>query len=217
MAKKSQSVWGQLVSNVADEKLTDPDTVLGELDSLGKSIDDLNKAVELLNQRRAWSKQVADGVKAETDRDEAIQKIASEEAAFEKLTEEHEARLLPLIDARQRAVDAINFAADARRRLSETAGSESRNTALGGIDSEIAEVQAERQALQRTMKDRRDWIFRVETLGESAATSDKERLPSKREGLKKMQQMDSEIGVRITALQDKRNRAAATLLRPECL
>lgn len=215
--REQAGTWAAFVEDVEDKRLTNDDEILAALDRLNRSPKELTQDQEKLIERRELNSKAVAGDAAEIEYAKLQQQSADAEKSLADMIEKHHAKHEPLDRKIEAARNAISTAADARRRLLETAGNEAKRAAFGDIDAELAEVQAERQALQRTMKDRRDWIFKVETMGLSAAAGDSERLPSQREGLKKMQQMDSEIGVRITALQNKRNAAAESLLRPECI
>ena len=216
-ASEKLTAWAELVANIVDEKLTDADEILEALDRLQKSPEDLQRNCELLLKRREWACQAAAGDAADGEYAQLMQQQAEGERALEILVESHRKKLLPLATKIEQARTAISMAADARRRLQETAGGGSRMAATEKIDGQLQALHAERQAGQRLLQDRRDWIFKVATMGNSAATGDLERLPSAREGLKQMQQADAEFGIGIAELQQRRNAAVEQLLKPEAI
>ena len=184
---------------------------------LQKSPEELQAACESLNQRREWSSQTVAGDAAETEYTKLQQQSADAEKALADLIEKHNAKHEPLGWKIEAARNAISVAADARRRLTETTGDESKRTAFDDIDSELAKVQSEHQTVLKALRDRQTWVKEVQSRGNSAASEDLRRLSSARDGLKTMQQQDSEFRARLQALQDQRNAAAGSLLRPEAI
>ncbi len=218
VTRKQDRDWSALVQTLEDAKTPeDADKILAELERRGRTIEDLEKAADLLIQRWKWAKELADGEKAEVARNISIQEIAAEEAAFEKRQAEHQARLSPLIDARQRAVESIHRAADAKRRLLDTASETARSAAFGDIDAKMAELKVDHEPILKAIHDRRNWISKVEERGEHAATLDMERLSEAKKGLAVMLKQDSELNNRLSQLQDERAAAMAKLLKPEAI
>ena len=212
-----QSDWVGLVTGVADENGLEPGALLAALDRLGKSIEELQAAVELLARRRGWAVQAAAGDDAEASYADLQTQERASEKALQLLIAKHTAKCEPLGRQIETARQTISAAADARRRLLETAGDEARQAAFDEIDAELGETQVERNSLQSRMKGRRDWVFRVESLAKNAATADVAALPDARAGLRAMIEQDADLARQTTALQDRRNTAAKRLLEPEAI
>lgn len=222
-AKKAENVgalqleWLGVVSGVADENGLEPGALLAALNRLGKSIEELQAAVELLAKRRGWAILAAEGDAAEESYAGLLSQERASEKALQLLIAKHTAKCEPLGRLIDAACLAISSGADARRRLLETAGDEARQAAFDEIDAQLGEVQVERNLLQSRMKGRRDWLFRVESLGKHAATADVATLADARAGLKQMQTQDADLARQTTTLQDRRNVAAKRLLLPESI
>lgn len=216
-AKANAASWSQFVADVVDERTKDPDEILSGLDRLQKSPEQLQAACELLVQRREWARQSADGAAAETGYNKLTEQSEAAGKELESLIEVHQKKQIPLQNKIEAARNAISVAADARRRLSETAGDESKRAAFDEIDSELEKLQVERQPVLKAIRDRQTWIQEVHSRGNSAAPDDMKRLSDARAGLQEMQKQDSEFSGKLTALQDRRNAAAELLLKPEAI
>lgn len=210
-----QAEWVGLVTGTADENGLEPGVLLMALDRLGRSIEELQAAVELLARRRGWAVQAAAGDAAEESYAGLLLQERAGEKALEILIKKHRQKGEPLDRLIETARLAISSGADARRRLLETAGDEARQAAFDEIDAQLGEVQVERNSLQTRMKGRRDWVFRVESLGTHAASADVANLADARAGLRAMIEQDEDLAGQTTALQDRRNTAAKRLLEPE--
>ena len=213
--KQDAASWAELVSDVCDERMQDPDAILTGLERLGKTPEELQRACDLLVQRREWASQAAAGDAAEASYPGLTDQEAAAERELEKLVESHQRKQIPLQNKLEAARSAISVAADARRRLAETAGDESKRVAFDAIDADLAALQAEQLTLLKSLTDRKRWVHEIESRGQSAATEDLARLPSAREGLKDLQRQDAELRSRQVDLQSRRNAAAQMLLRPE--
>lgn len=216
-AHKIAMTWAVFVADVCDERTTDADEILTALEKLNRTPEQLQTAINNLVRRREWAREASAGVSAEDNYSKLVEQESAAAAELEKLIETHHKKQLPLQAKLEAARSAISVAADAKRRLQETAGDESRRTAFDAIDAELLKLQAEQKPLLKALHDREVWVKEVLSRGNSAATEDLRRLSSARDGLKTMQQQDSEFRARLQALQDQRNAAAESLLRPECL
>jgi hypothetical protein len=212
-----QAEWVGVVSGVADENGVEPGALLVALDRLDKSIEELQAAAELLAKRRAWAATAAAGDAAEESYAGLLLQERASEKALEILIQKHRSKCEPLGRQIDAARLAISSGADARRRLLETAGDEARQAAFDEIDAQLGEVQVERNLLQQKLRGRRDWVFRVESLGKHAATADVANLADARAGLRAMIEQDADLAGQTTALQDRRNTAAKRLLEPEAI
>ncbi len=213
--KQNADSWSQFVGDVCDEKMQDPDAILTGLERLGKTPEELQRACDLLIQRREWSRQATAGDAAEESYRGLMEQELAAEAELERLIESHQKKQIPLGKKIEQARTAMSVASDARRRLQETAGDESKRVAFSAIDLELQTLQAERQPLLKSIKDRERWISEIAQRGESAASEDAKQLPEARAGLASMRTEDAKFRVRLQTLQDQRNAAAQSLLRPE--
>ena len=216
-AKANAASWSQFVGDVCDERTKDPDEILTALDRLQKSPEELQAACELLNQRREWARQAADGAAAESTYSKLTEQATAAEKELESLIELHQKKQIPLQNKIEAARNSISTSADARRRLTETAGDEARAAAFADIDSELAEVQSEHRTVLKTLQDRERWVLEVSARGESAATEDHHRLPNAKRAMVEMQKQNSELSRKIATLQDRRNAAAESLLKPAAI
>ena len=216
-AHKIAMTWAVFVADIVDERTTDADEILTALERLNRTPEELQTAIDNLVRRREWARQACAGVSAEDNYSKLVEQEAAAAAELEKLIESHHKKQLPLQAKLEAARNAISVAADAKRRLQETAGDESRRTAFDAIDAELQTLQAEHQTVLKALHDRQTWVKEVQSRGNSAATEDLRRLSSARDGLKEMQKQDSEFRARLQALQDQRNAAAELLLKPEAL
>ena len=215
--KQNAASWSQFVGDVCDERTKDADEILSALDRLQKSPEELQAACELLIQRREWSRQAADGSAAESIYEKLQEQESAAETELENLIEGHQKKQIPLQNKLESARNAISVSADARRRLLETAGGESKRAAFDGIDSELAALQSEHQTVLKALRDREHWIQEVESRGNTAATEDRQRLSDARAGLPDMKKRDAEMRTKLTELQGRRNQAAESLLKPEAI
>jgi len=215
--KKNAASWSQFVGDVVDEKLKDPDEILAGLEVLNRTPADLQAACELLIQRREWSAQVAAGSKAESQHPKNLAKIQTEVELFKKLTEEHEARLIPILSQRDATVQQISTAADAKRRLLDTCSAESHQSATADIDQRIEETQAAQHDVAKRIRDCEIWVLGVDSQGDKAATADVAKLAAMRKKLETLQVEHSGCNSRMQSLQDERGEASASLLKPEAI
>lgn len=216
--QQNASSWVELVTSLNSAKTRqDADRILAELDRHGKTIEELEAAADLLVKRRQWAKQLDEVAKAEGRYEKSLGKIRDEEAAFERLREEHEARMLTLIQERDLAVAAISLGGDAKRRLMETCSSAARQCATSEIDQRIAEAQRERNALRQRIKDRHLWLEKVEGYGKAAATDDVRMAAEKQAELREWRREESAFGARLEALQQELQTAAMEMLKPESI
>lgn len=213
-ARENAASWSQFVADVVDERTKNPDEILSGLDRLNHSPEELQAACDLLIQRREWNSQVMTGESAEIEYSKLQQQSADAEKALEELTRKHHEKYASLDEKIQAARSAISTAASAKRRLSETAGRESKRMAFDEIDSELQQLQAERQPVLKAIQDRQTWIQEVQSRGQSAASDDIKRLSDARAGLREMQKLDSEFVSKLSVLQERRNKAEAQLLQP---
>ena len=216
-AKANAASWSQFVADVVDERTTDADEILTALERLNRTPEELQTACELLNQRREWARQAADGAAAESTYSKLTEQATAAEKELESLIELHQKKQIPLQNKIEAARNAISTAADARRRLLETTGNEAKRAAFDCIDSELAEVQSEHQTVLKTLQDRERWVLEVESRGNTAATEDSQRLADAKSGLSGMKKRDAELRGKLTALLDRRNAAAESLLKPEAI
>ena len=215
MRKAKQGTWAQLVGSVVDERLKDSDKILKALDELNRTPEELQTACELLIQRRAWAAELAAGRQAEKDHPNHSAAIDAENEAFKRAQAEHEARLCPLIGRRDAGVRLISAGETARRQLLETVSDEAQELATADIDARFKEFEAVNAEVQKRHRDREDWIINVESLGESAPSSDIERLPSARAGLTDLRKELDDFAARFEALNAERTAALEALLIPE--
>ena len=216
-AKANAASWAQFVADIVDERTKDADEILSGLDRLQKSPEELQAACELLIERREWNSQATAGDAAEIEYSKLQQHSDDAEKALKDLIEKHHAKHEPLDRKIQAARTAISTGADAKRRLRETAGEESRRTAFADIDAELQKLQAEHQPVLKAIHDRQTWIREIESRGQSAATADRQRLPDAKTGLAVVRKQDTEFTGKLSALQDRRSAANELLLRPECI
>ena len=213
--RSNQAAWSTLVASVHDEKLTNADKILTALEKLGRTPEEMQAACELLIQRRAWAAELAAGRQAEKDHTKHVNAIDEETVAFKRAQAEHEARLCPLIGRRDAGVRLISAGETARRQLLETVSDEAQELATADIDARFKEFEAVNAEVQKRHRDREDWIINVESLGESAPSSDIERLPSARAGLTDLRKELDDFAARFEALNAERTAALEALLIPE--
>ena len=213
--RSNQAAWSTLVASVHDEKLTNADKILTALEKLGRTPEEMQAACELLIQRRAWAAELAAGRQAEKDHTNHSAAIDAENEAFKRAQAEHEARLCPLIGRRDAGVRLISAGETARRQLLETVSDEAQELATADIDARFKEFEAVNAEVQKRHRDREDWIINVESLGESAPSSDIERLPSARAGLTDLRKELDDFAARFEALNAERTAALEALLIPE--
>ena len=219
-AEKHQAnaaAWAAFVADVVDERMTSADDIFIGLNVMEKTPAELQSACVLLVERRAWAIQAAEGNAAEESYAGLQSQELSSEKALAALIAKHRQKCEPLGRQIDAARLAISSGADARRRLLETAGDEARQAAFDEIDAQLGEVQVERNLLQQKLRGRRDWVFRVESLGKHAASVDVANLADARAGLRAMIEQDADLAGQTTALQDRRNTAAKRLLEPEAI
>lgn len=214
VARKSGGEWQALVIAVADDKATDPDATLAELDRLGKTPDDLAQAVELLSQRRAWSALVAAGAKAESDHPQAKKAIDAEVALFAALEEKHEQRLRPLQQAQAAAAQAMTEAAEARRRLVETASDPLRLAAVADADEKLTDLRRERAEFDRQLRSKEDRLAELSRQEDDDLVGHVDRLKSEIEAMRAQARSFDE---RATALNSECEAARKQLERPEAI
>ena len=213
--KADQATWSKLVADVHDEKLKDADKILAELEKLDRTPEDLQAACELLIQRRAWAAELEAGRKAATDHAKHLAAIDSENAAFKRAMDEHEAKLAPLMNKCDAGVQRISLGDSARRGLLETVSAEARELATAEIDDRFKELEAEKAEVQKRFRDREDWVHRVEMLGEAATAGDLERLPAAQAGLAELRDELESFAPQFEALNSERIAAMESLLNPE--
>ena len=213
--RSNQAAWSTLVASVHDEKLTNADKILTALEKLGRTPEEMQAACELLIQRRAWAAELAAGRQAEKDHAANVKAIDEETAAFKRAQAEHEARLAPLRQKRDAGVQRISQGDSARKRLLETASAEARELATADIDDRFKALEAEKTEVQKRFRDRENWIISVESLGETAATGELERLPAAQAGLTELRDELESFAPQFEALNSERIAAMEALLIPE--
>ena len=209
--------WSQFVGDVLDEKLRDADEILSGLERLGKSPEDLQAAITLLLQRREWAGAVAAGDAAEAEYPKLTQQAADAEQALKKLIDAHHTKFASLGDKIERARNAISAGAGARRELLETCSLESQMAATADVDSRIAETQAAKSNVAKRLRDCENWVLGVDSEGDKAASSDLERIVGMREKLAGLESELSGFNSKLATLQDERNAASASMLKPESI
>jgi len=215
--KQFTASWAKFVGDVADEKLTDADEILSGLERLGKSPANLQVAITLLLQRREWAGAVVAGDAAESDYPKLKQQAADAEQALKKLIDAHHTKFASLGDKIERARNAISAGAGARRELLETCSLESQMAATADVDSRIAETQAAKSNVAKRLRDCENWVLGVDSEGDKAASSDLERIVGMREKLAGLESELSGFNSKLATLQDERNAASASMLKPESI
>ena len=211
---KGASDWQKLVGEVLDETASDPDDVLARLDRLHKTTDDLSKAVELLRQRRLWSKEANDGETAETDLNNATEQLAKLDRELESLLEKHEAKLLPIERKRDLAIQRISQADSSRRRLIETASDPILKQAARDTDANMAALRQEQsrhKLMTRGFGIDRDSILKND---DPALKDQAERLAN---GINRLKGQEAEFLERAETLNRASEAAREQLLRPEAI
>ena len=206
--------WQQTVIDVADEKETDPDAVLSDLDRLGKTPEDLAWAVDLLKQRRGWAVTVAAGATAEKVRPGNLKMVEAEIAAFTKLESDHESRLAPLRETERGAVFAITEAAAARSELARTATDPGALRAVADIGHQLESLRHERAEFEISLRAKEDRYGIVAAQQDSDLDGQTARLASD------VQAMRSELASfreRTEALAAEHELAHLQLLKPEAI
>lgn len=212
------SEWQKLVTEFVDSGgKVDPDAVLSKLDRLGRTLEDLEQAAELLTKRRGWATQLDAGSKAESEYPKLTKQIEDANAELVRLTEAHDAKHAHLDDKIRAARNAISMGADAKRQLLDTAGEETRLAATMDVDQKILDLQSERDALRKRIRDREGWLGSVRELGDNAAPQDRQRWNGAVAEFDEWQDQDRAFETRFEALQRERTKASEVLLRPESI
>ncbi len=214
VARTAAGEWQALVCRIADEHESDPDATLTTLDRLNKTPDDLAKAVGLLSQRRAWAATVAAGIAAEVEHPKITKKIDAELAAFKLVEEAHEAAVWPMTRAKAAAAQSMAEAAEARRRLCETATDPLRLAAVEQADSQLTELRRERAEHDRELRGKEDRLTELSRQEDSDLAGHVDRLKSEIEAMRA--QVHS-FNARAEKLNSESEVARAMLLLPAAI
>ncbi len=171
-ARQGQTAWQALVIAVADDKATDPDVTLAELDRLNKTPQDLEAAVDLLAKRRELARQVAGGAKAEADFAKINAAINAELATFTEASERHYATMRPLIQTKELAVTSIEAAYFAKRQLTDSATDPILLLAVRDADAAMAELRREKTDHDSRLKVKSDALYQYRTWPERFADAE---------------------------------------------
>lgn len=214
VAKTSANVWQQLVADVLDEKETDADAVLVELERLGKSPADLESAVKLLRQRRAWAAELKDGEAAEVDLRDATEKLAKLERELEEFTERIQRKMEPVDAKRMNAIHRLNIATTARERLINTASDPALTQAARGVEAEMNALRNEITKSKRIQ-------HAGQQLLDNMAAQENPELQQQVEGisqqLSKKKTVRDVFNERAAKLNSDSEAALQALLRPEAI
>jgi hypothetical protein len=206
--------WAVLVAAVVDETIAADDVVV-RLRKLGRDAGQLQQASELLRQRREWASAVEAGKAAETTLADCVRETAEAEAKLAKLVEAHEAKLQPVLLRREAAVRALNMASTAERSLRESVPRAARDRLLSGIVAEERALSANRESLEKEIRDVFHVVDTTESYGESASSTDKARLPAAKQRLATLRQRMRESDEAAAVLASKRSTVERDLLKPE--
>lgn len=212
---RSMSAWQTLVADVECGTLKDPDAILERLETLQKTPEELDGAIASLQRRKADAAVAA----TESSAEKAVAKQAGLLEAFETEMEsaiaQLEARRTELADAKLAAVTKLNLAIDARTRLLLSVPDATKRALLNPLQEQIAAAESELSECRKSIRDRQNWISQVESLEESAATSDQDELPGKRAGLKALKTQEAELVKSHETLVRQRDSVSLELLKPE--
>jgi hypothetical protein len=207
-AQSGSTPWRRLVIDVADGVATDESAVLAALADCGRTLADLVAAVDLLNRRRKWAAEVAAGSQAEPALPEVDAEMAALESRREAAIAEFDDEARRLLIRKREAAQRVQTAAAAKRELLATASSEAISAATADIDQRIAEVERERNAVERDIHERH------QALADSLDAANAGKL---RDILKTLTTRRDSFNPRIEKLLAERATAMTIALEPTCI
>jgi len=217
LAHEQQTAWSQLVVRVSNGKDVEPDAVLSELAILDKTPEELAAAVELLESRRAWRKQLDASAAAEKEYPEVLTKIEAGERKLESLIETHHEKMHPVLARKAELIASISAAIDSRRNLIDTANTDVHAASIALVEREIEDVTNDRDELNKRIGDRDNWLLTVISLGDEASSEDQARVKSAQAELAAWRKQAAQLSSQMASLQDQYEKARDVLLAPECI
>jgi hypothetical protein len=208
--------WGAFVAKIASTT-PDPDDVLKQLDTMGRSLEELQTALELLERRKRWAEQLAAGDRAEAEYPQLMKQLEDGAAELKKMTEAHELKMLPIENAVMRARERISEGSTAKSELLRSVSRETSDAVTADIEAKKAVLIAERDELRKRMNDRETWISTVRQHGSNANPLDLNRFDAAVAEFEEWRKADAAFGTKFEALQAELAKACEVLLLPETL